>query len=187
MKSKRLNEDMRTRIISNIFTGFCEKEIKEIAQLKSDLGLKIYRSLYDEDIEKQMRSFPEGFFAESDQIEARMNGKRIPLKLTEPRLFRFDHFTHFSHVDLSFGNGKGEDFIKEFQKIDLKEDKLKEKIRKAKHKAKGVIWGCKTTKQLKETWPEIKSFIEPFEKEDYSAMLPAVQTDDLNKQLKLPR
>lgn len=182
----RLNDTIREGICEAALAHRFDADFAKLERDKSRLAEATYAAIYDSGTRRRMNSLPKGWLPEATELSVRFEGNskgdRTVLDLPQARRFLDKHESAgawsrtVSHVF-----GAREPVSIEAQRIVTAEAALKEERNKARRAVMTALHQARTIKQLVEAWPEIAPFAAQFG----TAMLPAVDTRELNRRLGL--
>jgi hypothetical protein len=183
MRTVRLNDNVRRKILERLATHSFGKRRESVRKEQSELGDAVYDVLYPKDVKRQMRKLPEGFLEKYDHVQVSFAGTVDHVSFTEPRLLAARH-TEFGATAFYFADDhpltqRHADLVK------VKEDLAREE-EDALRQARAVVNHSYTVKQLLAAWPECRPFVDDFlESDSPEALALAIPVAELNRRFGL--
>lgn len=205
MPSVRLSNDIRASILTDILTHAFHDKVKK----SMDRQIAFVQKVWDQALGKNkkiLEEAPEGFFGTSKMY-------RIILD-NEHDFFSFEQgFDYYGYRDARWWSqtgykfesvkpirmpsevmkqqplmqvDKGDALYAEYRAIEDERSALADSIAKMRTDANAILQSCSSTSKLKTVWPEITTFVEPYEAPKEKKNLPAVNVEPLNEALGLP-
>lgn len=182
LKSRQITYEIADKIVAQIVSSFMEEKEKQHKIDCTNFAERVYADVYKKHLEA-MTALPEGYlptrgsfaiqFSEASEGYTRLyfeNPKRVLDKDLDIAAKVYD---------------EGSLYSVEFFNLKLVEQNLRQEKKDLCIKIRAVVNSHNTTKQLKDAWPEIKKYVEPYEKvpEKRQSLAPIIT--DLNKKLNL--
>lgn len=186
--AKIIAESIATALVQYRFTS----EVDAMREENTRLAHLCYRKHWAPEQIALMDTIPDGWLDTTSQVEARTNqaeclmsfGKNYQFKFfasPPPVYVKFPKARQYLETRLIFEQPFAETINDHAQKLST----LTQQIRQAHFDATKVIKSTSTLKRLVASWPEV----EPFARQYMNAtkpQLPAIRTETLNTQFKLP-
>ena len=186
-KSTRITERLGLQVIEHIIAGAFDEKEAAIEQQRFDFSVQVYEDLYDDSTRKEMEALPNGWLVESDTFNVQFGATSSGYcrrNLQKKKRFLAKHKE--SHSQCLKVYEESHPLAVAHDNLTKAQESLKEEKYRAIASAKSLVFSCRTTKQLKELWPEIKKYIEPYESvEERTTTALAPITTELNKILGL--
>lgn len=196
MASQRITAAIRDSLIAAAKTKrfakddeALKKRREEIEAKKNALAELVYSNLFTRKEHELKDSLPKGWMLETQSIRISIeNYGVIPVNFTQAKRIPRGAHGYNSVVkvfDLKSPVGKAYTALKDMQdslKADTRE--LVQAKRDLGAKVEAVITSVTTTNKLREIWPEVVELL-PHASVQATVMLPAIQLDELNKELGL--
>lgn len=182
LKSRPITIEISDKIVGQIVNGFMAEKEEQLKEKKFDFADHVYKHVYKSQL-KQINDLPEGYLLEDSSLRFQFSdasdGYTILVFKEKKRILA----KHRSDVVAKFEND--DELTTWFFNLKMQGENLRQEKKDLTIKVRAVINSHNTTKQLKDAWPEIKKYVEPFEivPEKRQSLAPIIS--DLNKKLNL--
>lgn len=183
MKSVRLTQDMRQKILGRLLTHGFGKQVTALRADDEAFGLAVYEDVYDKLARRRMKSMPEGYMKQSLHLTVAFGGQQdqVVWKGHLPIASK-DEYDRAKSYQADHPLAQRRDIL-ERRRVALRAEK-----EGALHKIKAVLASCTTIRQLVEIWPEAEEFVRDFVASGPEAVTAlALPIKSLNEQLGLPQ
>jgi len=182
MKSVRLTQDMRQKILCRLLEHAFGDRQKELRTDDEAFGLAVYEDVYDVLTRRRMKAFPEGFLKLKIHLKVAFGGQQdqVCWKGLRPTSAAHEYDRAKSYL-------ADHPLSKRRDELEQRRSRLREEQNKSRSQIKSVLDSCSTIRQLVEIWPEASSFVEDFAASGPAAVTAlALPIKSLNEQLGLP-
>ena len=179
--SVRLNENMRTIVLSRLMKHAFSAREEELAKTRLVHGLAVYSDIYSIELQKQMWALPEGFFEMKNGIIVSFGGEVVSVCWGKELPISAQHSYHPAKV-----YDAKNPLTEEYHELGRKTRLLREENGKAECAARAALKSCTSIKTLLEIWPEAEPFVRDFAAPIAVKAL-TLSIKDLNSQLGLGR
>ena len=175
-KSKRLTKAIKEKLVSHILSKAFSKTETAIKQSFTDFYLEVYNTCFSKKEIKNMLEFPNSkrAFKYARSFRVFLNGKYCRCTLPKEMPMWADMPVEREHF-----SAKHPLTIK-FEKINLKQDKLREDKRKLEREINSILSPITTTKKLLNAWPECEQFLQEIGVFKEQAPVPMKSVKNLN-------
>ena len=182
LKSRPITYEITDKITGTIVNNSMAEKEEQLKQDSFAFANKVYDRVYKSEL-KRMNDLPEGYLLDDTSLRFQFSDASDGYTLIFFKEKKRILAKHRSDVVAKFEND--DELTKEFFQLkNRKEDLVKEK-KDLTIKTRAVINSYNTTKQLKDAWPEIKKYVEPYETVPEKSRSLAPIIGDLNKKLQL--
>lgn len=174
----RLTKDLRQAIARNCVEVQFAKQKKEVRKEESDLGLELYKDVFDAKIISQAKKMPEKWLRKDSCLRFNCAGYDLRFNV-EPSLS-----VPFSSDCSRLGSVTGE-LASKAQEFVARRDKLNESYRAAYNAVLALLDSVNSIAQLEKVWPDGKPFYARYVQSVQGTSVPAIQVKELNTLLGL--
>ena len=183
MKSQKLTNVIRDRILGNIYNIKIKPDLDEFEKQLRYTGGRIIRNAFGDGVYDRMLQLPENYFSTKTTFRLAVDGK-ISSILTDsvrcPACYLYDVVTTDDRgSDKSVNNARNM-YRAEYRVIESKRQEVMNKWQDIQDETTKIFYGINTTKQLIEIWPEVVEFLPDSIKNVDNTHLPMVQVTKLN-------
>lgn len=182
LKSRPITYEITDKIVSQIVNGFLVEKDEQLKKDSFDFAERVYKDVYKSEL-KKISDLPDGYLPERGSICVQFSeGSDGFVRL----LFQGQKRILDKHTSNAAKLYENDDELTiEFFNLQMRSSNLKQDRKTMTTQLKAVVNSHNTTKQLKDAWPEIKKYVEPFEivPEKRRSLAPII--NDLNKKLQL--
>ena len=182
MKSIRLNESIRHKIISALLEKRFSKEDEAKAKKSQSLAQQVYNDQIQKKDRDIMATLPDGWLPMVSSLRVQFGDDYTYLSLKEsvPLPHNRSKYTFAVYE-------KDHKLTKKFSDIDSKDDEIRDGKVDIKKKAWAILTSVRTTKQLFDVWPEVQGVVlSVIETPEEPKHLPALPISEVNKAIGLP-